>query len=163
MLGEENHPEITQYQRNHNWSTGFWPNSFPTISPNFLEQSGTGFEPLAAYELYEPRPSSIASDSPTFQFSTHLHTTCFTSNKTSMKSTAFLLKNAKHVCPCSHFQHFFHHPGSHPSPFRWGVKQIEAFARKVTELRPRVDHGEPVDIYQTGHPRKVFWSLSWMG
>ncbi|CAL1138339.1 unnamed protein product [Cladocopium goreaui] len=38
-----------------------------------------------------------------------------------------------------------------------GVKQIEAFAQKVTELRPRVDHGEPVDIYQTGHPRRVYW------
>jgi len=38
-----------------------------------------------------------------------------------------------------------------------GVKQLTAFADNVTELSPRVEHGEPVDIYRTGHPRRVFW------
>jgi len=38
-----------------------------------------------------------------------------------------------------------------------GMKQLTAFADNVTELSPRVERGEPVDIYRTGFPRRVFW------
>mmetsp|Transcript_102471 Transcript_102471/g.182030 ORF Transcript_102471/g.182030 Transcript_102471/m.182030 type:complete len:325 (+) Transcript_102471:76-1050(+) len=46
--------------------------------------------------------------------------------------------------------------------FEWGfavngVQQLSAFADNITELLPRVEKGDPVDIYHTGFPRRVFW------
>ncbi|CAJ1441746.1 unnamed protein product [Effrenium voratum] len=38
-----------------------------------------------------------------------------------------------------------------------GVHQLEEFAEKVTQMQPRVEHGDAIDIYHTGYPRRVFW------
>lgn len=38
-----------------------------------------------------------------------------------------------------------------------GVKSLAEFADNVTQMRARIEHGEPFDIYRTGHPRYAFW------
>ncbi|CAJ1362515.1 unnamed protein product [Effrenium voratum] len=38
-----------------------------------------------------------------------------------------------------------------------GVHQLQLFAYNVTRLRARVEHGDPVDLYETGYSRRVFW------
>eukprot|EP00434_Breviolum_minutum_P045310 symbB.v1.2.040594.t1/scaffold7360.1/size11698/2 len=38
-----------------------------------------------------------------------------------------------------------------------GVHPLNDFAEKVTQMQPRLEHGDPIDIYHTGHARRVFW------
>mmetsp|Transcript_62995 Transcript_62995/g.138024 ORF Transcript_62995/g.138024 Transcript_62995/m.138024 type:complete len:278 (+) Transcript_62995:118-951(+) len=38
-----------------------------------------------------------------------------------------------------------------------GVRPLNAFAEEVTQMQPRLEHGDAIDIYHTGHNRRVFW------
>ncbi|CAK9018865.1 unnamed protein product [Durusdinium trenchii] len=38
-----------------------------------------------------------------------------------------------------------------------GVRQLDKFARTISPLKAREEHGDPLDVYGTGFPRRVFW------
>mmetsp|Transcript_29589 Transcript_29589/g.55374 ORF Transcript_29589/g.55374 Transcript_29589/m.55374 type:complete len:285 (+) Transcript_29589:106-960(+) len=38
-----------------------------------------------------------------------------------------------------------------------GVKLLASFATEARDLRARIEHGDALDVYETGYPRRVFW------